>query len=146
MRTRTADLLITNQLLYQLSYVGATNNIVSLLKHTGYAEHLLHTLMLFSPSFFSHSIFTPVRLQEGHVPRQLAVERASLPRLSFGMCIFLSVTHFEIRVGSCAGVLYGGLCRAVNRYGQVFHYFFVRMALVGQWLDEIGLYVWDKTL
>jgi len=51
----------------------------------GYAEHLLHTLRVASPSFFSHRILTPERLHDGHVPRQLAVRRANLPRFSFGM-------------------------------------------------------------
>ena len=61
--------------------------------------HLLQTLILTSPSFFSHNIFTPVRLHDGHVPRHPAVVRANLPRLSLGIVKFLSDNTFQLRQG-----------------------------------------------
>jgi hypothetical protein len=52
--------------------------------------HILQTFNLFSPSAFSHKSFTPVRLQDGQVPRQSFTTFASLPRFGLGMIYLLS--------------------------------------------------------
>jgi len=95
-----------------------------------YAAHLLHTLRVTSPSFFSHNILTPVRLHDGHVPRQPLVVRASLPRFSLGMIRLLSLLSFWSvfwnisgisnkllkNIHYCAGILYGGLALLSTGY------------------------------
>jgi hypothetical protein len=49
------------------------------------APQILQTFNLLSPSVFSHKSLTPVRLQDGQVPRQSFVIFAFFPRFGLGI-------------------------------------------------------------